>query len=213
MAYIEGDGFAVLSASPERFVRIEGSHIETLPIKGTRPRGNTPAHDRQLHRELLGSAKDAAELNMITDLMRNDLGKICAAGSVTVAARRQLLTTPAVIHTYSHIRGRLRPGIRPIQAVLSMFPGGSITGCPKKRAMEIIDELEPFTRGVYCGAIVSVDTRGRLDSSIAIRTIMHKNNRLILPVGGGIVHKSDGREEYQETLDKARALVTALTVY
>jgi para-aminobenzoate synthetase component 1 len=211
MAYLEGPDFAVLSASPERFVQIQGNLIETFPIKGTRPRGSTPAGDEVLRRELIESAKDAAELNMITDLLRNDLGRVCETGSVTVRANRQLLMAPNVIHTFSHIRGKLRADASPIQAVLSMFPGGSITGCPKKRSMEIIDELEPFTRSVYCGSVVAVEPDGRLDSSIAIRTIVQKNDRLVLPVGGGIVHQSVGDEEYQETLDKAQALITALS--
>jgi para-aminobenzoate synthetase component I len=211
MAYLEGPDFAILSASPERFVHIHGDVIETFPIKGTRPRGSTPARDEALRRELIGSTKDAAELNMITDLLRNDLGRICHTGSVTVEADRQLLMTPNVIHTFSQIRGKLRKEVSPIEAVLSMSPGGSITGCPKKRSMEIIDELEPFTRSVYCGSIVAIEPDGRLDSNIAIRTIIQKSDRLVLTVGGGIVHQSDGGEEYQESLDKAQSLVAALS--
>jgi len=204
MAYLEGPDFTVHSVSPERFVQINGKRIETYPIKGTRPRG---PGSRQ---ELLDSPKDAAELNMITDLLRNDLGRVSQGGSVKVLAAREILQTPTLFHTFSHIVGTLRDDVRPIEAVLSMFPGGSITGCPKKRAMEIIDELEPYNRSVYCGSVLAIEPDGSLDSSIPIRTLIQKGNRLVLQVGGGIVHHSQGNAEYQETWDKAKAIITAL---
>lgn len=211
MAYLEGDDFALHSVSPERFVRIKNGKLDTYPIKGTRPRGSDATDDKRLQDELLASAKDAAELNMITDLLRNDVGKVAEAGTVLVKAARQLLLGQDVMHSYSHISGRLSSDIKPIEALLSMSPGGSITGCPKKRAMEIIDELEPFTRSVYCGSFVMINPDGTLDSNIAIRTVTQVGGRLVLPVGGGIVQASDSAAEYQESLDKAATIVKALS--
>lgn len=202
-AYLEGPDFAVASLSPEKFISIKNGIIETMPIKGTRPLGD--------EEQLLGSEKEQAELNMITDLLRNDLGKVCQAGSVVVAAHREIMQLQNISHTYSHITGSLKPDISPIDALLSMFPGGSITGCPKKRAMEIIDELEPVTRSAYCGCMVTIDETGNLESSILIRTIIKKGSRLVLPVGGGIVYDSEEAEEYQETLDKAASVIRSLT--
>jgi len=193
-------------------VRVRNGMIETFPVKGTRARGATAADDERLRAELLGSAKEAAELNMITDLLRNDLGRVCTAGSVKVAAAREVMETPTVMHTYSHVTGALRADVQPIEALLSMFPGGSVTGCPKKRAMEIIDELEPTTRGAYCGSLVAIDPDGRLDSSVLIRTLVQKGDELYLQVGGGIVHRSDLDAEYEESMQKAQGLMRALKV-
>lgn len=209
MAYIEGPDFAIHSASPERFVRIQDGILETFPIKGTRPRGDTPAEDRRLQQELLASQKDKAELSMITDLLRNDLGKVCQTGTVMLKQSRSLLQNATVTHTFSHISGTLLPAMQPIEALLAMFPGGSITGCPKKRAMEIIDELEPTTRSLYCGSLIMIEPDGQLDASIAIRTLIQKGERLILQVGGGIVHDSDEEAEYQETWHKAQGILRA----
>lgn len=203
LAYIEGPNFEILSASPERFIKIENNIIETCPVKGTIPISENP-------KKLLGSEKEAAELNMITDLLRNDLGKVSAIGTVKVESHRLLQKCPTVWHTFSRIIGKLKKNLSPIDALLSMFPGGSITGCPKKRAMEIIDELEPTTRGVYTGCIVCVHP-DYLDSSIAIRTIIKKGQNLYLQVGGGIVADSKLEKEYKETLDKAASFMNILS--
>jgi para-aminobenzoate synthetase component 1 len=207
LAYIEGDGYELLSASPERFVKTENRRIWTCPIKGTRPRGRTRASDARYRAALVRSPKEAAELNMITDLLRNDLGRVCRIGSVRVAGSRLVRKCPAVWHTYASVTGSILPELTPLDALLSMLPGGSITGCPKKRALEIIDELEPTARSVYTGVIGSINPDRDLDFSIAIRTIIKKNGKLYLQVGGGIVHASDEQEEYRETLAKAQSLM------
>lgn len=214
-ALIEGDNFTLLSASPERFIKIKSSSIETCPVKGTRPRGKTAKKDEALKKELLESEKEAAELNMITDLMRNDLGKIAKTGTVKVQGHRLISKCPTVWHTYSRITAELK--VSPIEALLSMFPGGSITGCPKKRAIEIIDELENTTRSFYTGVIGYIAPQNRrhdlpndLDFNIAIRTIIKKGQNLYLQVGGGIVIDSTMEEEYEETLQKAAAFMKIL---
>jgi para-aminobenzoate synthetase component I len=198
-AYLEGPDFSIISLSPEKFISVRDGIIETLPIKGTQPRGHEA--------ELLASEKERAELNMITDLLRNDLGKVCQIGSVRVEAHREIMKLKNISHTYSRITGQLRPDVAPIDALLSMFPGGSITGCPKKRAMEIINQLEATTRSAYCGSLVVIDEHANLNSSILIRTIIQKGKRLVLSVGGGIVVDSSEQAEYQETLDKAQAII------
>jgi len=203
LAYIEGDGFEVLSASPERFIKVTNRKIETCPVKGTRPRGKNVYKDKKLKTELMNSEKEAAELNMITDLLRNDLGKICHPGSVKVEGQRLISACKTVWHTYSKITGEIFQNISPIHAMLSMLPGGSITGCPKKRAMEIIDELEPVSRGIYTGIIGCIDPDQNMDFSIAIRTVIKKDDKLYLQVGGGIVIDSKNKAEYEETLSKA----------
>lgn len=209
-AYFEGKGFEIISASPERFIKIDGRTIETCPIKGTRPRGRTSATDERYRLELLENAKETAELNMIIDLMRNDLGKVCESGSVRVRGRRLVSACPTVWHTFARITGCLDDTSSALDALVSMLPGGSISGCPKRRAMEIIDELEPVTRSVYTGVIGCIQPDMRLDFSIAIRTIIKKHTRLYLPVGGGIVHDSKQTAEFRETLDKARSFMKIL---
>jgi anthranilate/para-aminobenzoate synthase component I len=206
-AYVEGPGFDLISMSPERFIRTDDKLIETAPIKGTRRRGKNKSEDARNYRELINDDKEKAELNMITDLLRNDLGKVCAPGSVKLEKHREIEKMRGVMHTFSLIRGLLRDDISPLGALLSMFPGGSITGCPKKKAMEIIDELEDTARDAYCGSIFTLDRKSNLDSSILIRTITRKSDRLAFPVGGGIVYDSDERREYQESLDKADSLI------
>jgi para-aminobenzoate synthetase component I len=207
-AYMRADEFEILSFSPERFIRTKGSAIETSPIKGTRARGATRVQDTALRADLLTNPKDIAELNMITDLMRNDLGAICRVGSVSVKDIRIITGYPTLWHAHSTITGKLRPDISPITALANLMPGGSITGCPKKRAMEIIDELEPQRRNIYSGSIFIVHPEhGELDSSIAIRTIMKKANRLHLSVGGGIVSDSAEADEYKESIDKAASFM------
>lgn len=205
-AYMEGDGFEILSASPERFIKISRDRIiETFPVKGTRPRGGTPAEDQKQKQELERSDKEAAELFMITDLLRNDIGKICEFGSVRIKDPRATKAFAAVWHAYSHITGKLQKGISSASALLSMFPGGSISGCPKKRALEIIDEIEPVMRGIYTGCIGFIDPDDSLDFNIAIRTLIKKGEKVYLQVGGGIVYDSAAKDEYQETLDKAKS--------
>ncbi len=202
LAYIKTNKAEILSASPEKFIKIIGNKIETCPIKGTRPRGKNKVEDQKLAGELISSKKEAAELNMITDLLRNDLGKICKTGTVKVKGHRILQKYPTVWHTYSKIIGELK--IDPIKALISMLPGGSITGCPKKRAIEIIDEIEPTMRGIYTGVIGYImPNRKELNFSIAIRTIIKKGENLYLQVGGGIVNDSKEKDEFTETINKA----------
>ncbi len=209
-SYLNFDEVTIVSASPERFLKVEGDWVETRPIKGTRPRGRTPEKDEELAKELLGSIKDRAENVMIVDLERNDLGKVCRYGTVRVTELAILETFPTVFHLTSTVVGRLRPEKTRIDLLKASFPGGSITGAPKVRAMEIIDELEPTRRSVYTGSIGYLSFGSNMDLNIVIRTILVKNNRAYFQVGGGIVYDSDPEAEYQETLDKAKALVQAL---
>ncbi|MBP9850325.1 MAG: chorismate-binding protein [Candidatus Peribacteraceae bacterium] len=207
-SFFEHDDLAIISLSPERFVTIDKGIITTRPIKGTRPRGSTPAADKRLVDELLASSKEAAELTMITDLLRNDVGKVSAAGSVKVLEHRALQKNPSVWHTYSVVRGTLEKNLHPVDAFVSMFPGGSVTGCPKVAAMKEIDRLEDHARGAYCGSMLMVGKNGVIDSTILIRTIVKHKNRLSLGMGGGIVADSDAVSEYDETLKKAQSFLT-----
>ncbi|NQT87703.1 aminodeoxychorismate synthase component I [bacterium] len=209
LALDHSDG-AILCSSPERFLRVAGGRVETRPIKGTRPRGATPADDERLADELLASAKDDAELNMIVDLERNDLGRVCNYGSVTVTRHKALERYASVSHLVSTIEGRLHPRHDVVDLLRATFPGGSITGAPKVRAMEIIDELEPTQRGFYTGSIGYISADGATDLNIAIRTILLHRGRAWFQVGGGIVADSDPAAEYQETLDKGQRLFQAL---
>ncbi len=206
--YIEDEDFQILSASPERFIKIHGTTIETCPIKGTRPRGKTKTEDQKFQKQLIESEKEAAELNMITDLLRNDIGKISKTATVKVQGHRLLSKCPTVWHTYSRITGEIKT--TPVEALISMLPGGSITGCPKKRAIEIIDELESHSRGIYTGNIGYISPNGDLDFNIAIRTVIKKNDKLYLQVGGGSVLDSTSKSEYKETLDKAASFMDIL---
>jgi para-aminobenzoate synthetase component 1 len=209
-AYFDLGDFVLASASPERFLRVQDGQVETRPIKGTRPRGTTPEEDRRLRDELLHSAKDRAENVMIIDLLRNDLGRVCAYGSVKVAAVCRPETYRTVHHLVSEVVGRLRPGLGPIDLLRAAFPGGSVTGAPKVRAMEIIAELEPTARGPYCGSVGWVGFDGGMDTSILIRTFTAGRGWLQAPVGGGIVADSSPEAEYAETLHKAEGLLRAL---
>ncbi len=209
--YLDAGDHRILSASPERFLRVRGRDIETRPIKGTRPRGRTPPEDRALADELRSSEKDAAENVMIVDLERNDLGKVCEFGSVHVPMLRALRSLPNVHHLESVVRGRLRPDVTIPNLIRATFPGGSITGAPKPRAMEIIERLEPHRRGVYTGALGYVSWDRSLDWNIAIRTATVIGPTAYFAVGGGIVADSDPEAEYQETLDKLRGHAEALT--
>jgi para-aminobenzoate synthetase component 1 len=210
-AFLDFPNAVVLSASPERFLRIDvGGHVETRPIKGTRPRGVGPEHDGALGLALSESDKDRAENLMIVDLMRNDLSRVCAPGTVHVPELFALERYATVHHLVSTVVGELAPGRDALDLLRAAFPGGSITGAPKLRAMEIIAELEPSERGVYCGAIGYWSVTGALDSSIAIRTAVAIADRVYFSAGGGIVADSDPEQEYRETLDKARGLIDAL---
>ncbi|HEU4642297.1 MAG TPA: aminodeoxychorismate synthase component I [Gemmatimonadaceae bacterium] len=210
-AFLDFGELCVVSASPERFLRADGAgHVEARPIKGTRPRGIHPAHDAALARALADSPKDRAENLMIVDLLRNDLSRVCAPGSVRVPELFALEHHPTVHHLVSTITGELEPGRDAVDLLCAAFPGGSITGAPKVRAMEIIAELEPSRRGIYCGAIGYLGIGGTMDTSIVIRTYAALGNRVYFNVGGGIVADSDPEQEYRETLDKARALIAAL---
>jgi para-aminobenzoate synthetase component 1 len=201
---------ALVCNSPELFLRVtrlpDGNRrVVTRPIKGTRPRG--AGMDEQLRR----SAKDEAELNMIVDLERNDLGRVCAIGSVKVTQPRAIEAHPTVYHGVATVEGILRPDVTFAGLLRATFPGGSVTGAPKIRAMEIIDELEPSRRGPYCGAIGYLDSDGTIEFNVAIRTMTVTEDGLVhVPVGGGIVADSDPATEYEETLVKARAMLAAL---
>ena len=210
LAYIKEKNFEILSASPERFIRIKGNKIETSPIKGTRPRGKTKEEDMKLRNDLKKNKKEKAELNMITDLLRNDLGEFCKTGSVKVEKQRLIKKYSNVWHTMSKISGEIDKKTNPIKGLISMLPGGSITGCPKKRAIEIIDEIEPTTRGIYTGIIGEITNKNNMDFSIAIRTIIRKGEDLYLQVGGGIVADSKNKDEFEETLHKAKSFMKIL---
>ena len=198
---------AILSSSPERFIAIRGHAVETRPIKGTRPRASTPVRDGALAAELAASAKDRAENVMIVDLMRNDLGKSCTVGSVAVPQLCAVESYARVHHLVSTVCGELRADVDALAALRSCFPGGSITGAPKLRAMQIIEELEPTRRSIYCGAIGYLSHDRQMDTSIAIRTLLFQRQRLYCWAGGGIVMDSELTDEYQESLDKAAALL------
>ena len=205
-----GLDFAIASASPERFLRVHDREVETRPIKGTRPRWPMPEADMLSGLELLESDKDRAENVMIVDLLRNDLGRVCEFGSVRVADPLRLESFEFVHHLVSEVHGRLRPECGPIDLVRAAFPGGSVTGAPKIRAMEIIAELEPTARGPYCGSLGYIGFDGSMDTSILIRTFTCGRGWVQFPVGGGIVADSSPEREYEETLHKAEGMMRAL---
>ncbi|MFL5535347.1 MAG: aminodeoxychorismate synthase component I [Gemmatimonadales bacterium] len=211
-AYLDFGELQVLSASPERFLRLdqERREVETRPIKGTRPRGLGPMHDAALGRALAESEKDRAENVMIVDLLRNDLSRVCRPGTVRVPELFALEHHPTVHHLVSTVLGELDPAADAIDLLRATFPGGSITGAPKVRAMEIIAELEPTQRGVYCGSIGYLSASGAMDTSIVIRTYLALRGQVYFQAGGGIVADSDPELEYRETLDKARGLIETL---
>ena len=206
-AFINAGDHQVVSTSPERFIRLHGKLVETRPIKGTRPRGQSELQDARFKRELQHSDKDDAELSMIVDLLRNDIGKVCATGSVRVVEHKRLEAYRNVYHLVSVVKGELDQGRNAVDLIRAAFPGGSITGCPKKRAMEIIDELEPTRRHVYTGAIGYIGFHDSMDLNIAIRTAVINNGEIVFSVGGGIVFDSDPTDEYEETLHKGRTLM------
>lgn len=216
MFYCAAEEWAVVSNSPEQLLRVwqEGSkwRAETRPIKGTISRGATPEEDEQQAKLLRESEKDAAELVMIVDLCRNDLGRVSQVGSVRVTAQRVLEKYSHVWHTVSTVQSVLKDGATSFDAFPALFPGGSVTGCPKYRTIQIIDHLEPVRRGVYTGSAGYFDFRGGCDFNILIRTIWQRGDRAWFHVGGGVVFDSTASGEYQETLDKAEALVSACGV-
>ncbi len=208
--YFAHDDWVVASASPERFVRVAGGEVDTRPIKGTRSRRPGPEADLFTRDELRASEKDQAENLMIVDLLRNDLSRVCAPGTVRVPELCRVETFETVQHLVSEIRGRLQPGKTAWDLLRAVFPGGSITGAPKVRAMEIIAELEPTARGPYCGSLFYVGFDGQADSSILIRTFILRHVWIQCPVGGGIIAQSDPAAEYEETLVKAEGMLRAL---
>lgn len=210
-AYIDVSDFQILSSSPERFLKLEGDTVTTRPMKGTRPRSKNRLKDSKFKKDLLASAKDKAELTMIVDLERNDLGRVCNYDSVRVSALRELEEYSTVFQTTATVEGRLHKDKDRIDLLRACFPGGSITGCPKIRAMEIIEELEPNRRSIYTGCLGYLSFSGGMDFNILIRTILKKDNQLYFGVGGGIVADSKPEDEYQETLVKARAMIEAIS--
>jgi para-aminobenzoate synthetase component 1 len=209
-AYLGFPEATVMSASPEEFLHVRGRRVRTRPIKGTRPRGLTPAQDQELGLALTESVKDRAENLMIVDLMRNDLGRVCRIGSVRVPRLFGLEAHPTVFHLVSTVTGELEEGQDVVDLLRASFPGGSVTGAPKIRAIEIIDELEPHRRGVYCGGIGMIDFAGNLHLNMAIRTLTRVGDSFYFHVGGAIVFDSDPADEYEETLHKGRGLLRAL---
>jgi para-aminobenzoate synthetase component 1 len=209
-AYLNTPQCQVLSSSPERFLELRSARVETKPIKGTAPRGEDPIEDIMLAELLKNSTKDQAENLMIVDLLRNDLGKVCATGSVEVPELFKLESFTRVHHLVSKVCGQLGQGEDALSLLRACFPGGSITGAPKLRSMEIIEELEPHRRGIYCGSIGYVGFNGDMDTNIAIRTMVHANGITRLWAGGGIVADSDPEGEYRETYHKAAALLDLL---
>ena len=209
-AYLDCADFQIASSSPELFLRLSGSQIQTRPIKGTRPRAGDPTRDAQLTYELQTSAKEMAELVMITDLLRNDLGKVCEFGSVQVPELVRVERYAQVQHLVSTVAGRLRDDQTHFSAFASCFPGGSVTGAPKIRAMEIIDELEPVTRGPYTGSIGYLGFNRESQLNIAIRTAVCQPNAIHFQVGAGIVFDSNAEAEFDETMAKAAGFVAAL---
>ncbi|MFD1006637.1 aminodeoxychorismate synthase component I [Oceanisphaera ostreae] len=201
----------LLSLSPERFIALEGRQVETKPIKGTRPRGATAEQDRALAAELAVAPKDRAENLMIVDLLRNDIGRVCVPGSVKVPSLFAIESFPAVHHLVSTITGELTLGLTGADLLEATFPGGSITGAPKVRAMEIIEELETHRRHAYCGSIGYLSAHGRMDTSITIRTLVAEQDRLYCWAGGGIVADSQADDEYQELFDKLGKILPVLT--
>ena len=208
--YLDYEDFQIVCASPERFLRMKKGHVETRPIKGTRKRGDTPEEDLLMRKELENSDKDKSELLMIVDLERNDLNKVCKPGSVKVTELFTVEEYATVFHLVSNIEGELEEGKNFADLLEATFPGGSITGAPKYRAMEIIDELEHGRRNLYTGSIGYLTLDGDCDFNIVIRTALHKDGRYHLGVGGGITAESELEFEYEETLQKAKAVLEAM---
>jgi anthranilate synthase component 1 len=200
----------VTGASPEALVRLDGRQVELRPIAGTKPRGATPEADAALAAELLADPKELAEHVMLIDLARNDVGRVARTGSVSVTESMGIERYSHVMHIVSNVRGELSEGKNAFDVLRAAFPAGTLSGAPKIRAMEIIDELEPHRRGVYGGAVGYVSYTGNLDLAIAIRTLVAKDDRIVVQAGAGLVYDSDPQTEYEETLNKARAVLRAV---
>ena len=209
-AYLDAGNFQILSSSPERFVKLCKDKVVTRPMKGTRPRSINKSEDKRFKKELLNSAKDKAELMMIVDLERNDLGRVCEYDSIKVSSLRELEEYSTVFQTTATVSGRLHKDKDRIDLLRATFPGGSITGCPKIRSMEIIEELEPNRRSIYTGCLGYLSFTGSMDFNILIRTILKKDDKIYFGAGGGIVADSSPEDEYEETLIKAKAMVEAI---
>ena len=209
-AFMNVEDFSLVSSSPERFLEIRNNIVQTRPIKGTRPRGKNEEEDLKNRQELIDSEKDKAELLMIVDLERNDLSKVCKPYSVKVTELFKLEEYSTVFHLVSTVVGELKDEYTAVDCIKACFPGGSITGAPKVRSMEIIEELEPTRRNIYTGCIGYLGFDGNADLNIVIRTILMKDGKAYLGVGGGITWESNKEEEYDETLDKAKALMRVL---
>jgi para-aminobenzoate synthetase component 1 len=208
--YLDCGEYQIISSSPERFLNLKGDTVRTRPMKGTYPRGKDAVQDHRHLAALITSPKEKAELLMITDLLRNDIGRVCRYGSVQVQQLRHIEQYKTVFQGVAAIKGTLRPDQNAFNLIKACFPGGSITGCPKRRAMQIIDELEPTQRSVYTGSLGYVDFSGDMDLNILIRTLLQRETKLDFQVGGGIVHDSVPEQEYEETLVKARAMRACL---
>lgn len=209
-AYLDTGNFQILSSSPERFIKLCADKVVTRPMKGTRPRSVNKSEDRRLKNELIRSAKDKAELMMIVDLERNDLGRVCEYDSIKVSSLRELEEYSTVFQTTATVSGRLHKDKDRIDLLRATFPGGSITGCPKIRAMEIIEELEPDRRSIYTGCLGYLSFTGSMELNILIRTILKKDDKIYFGAGGGIVADSKPEDEYEETLVKAKAMRKAI---
>ena len=212
-AYLNFLQVQILSSSPERFLKVDNGIVETKPIKGTRPRKADAAENQRQIDDLITSAKDRSENVMIVDLLRNDISKSCEDGSVRVPKLFDIETYTTVHHLVSTVTGKLAKNQHAVDLLRSCFPGGSITGAPKIRAMEIIEELEPNRRGIYCGSIGYIGFDGNMDTNIAIRTLVHSHGTIRFWAGGGIVNDSVMEEEYQESFDKAAALLQLLNAF
>ena len=213
MSFMQYPNFQVLSGSPERFIQVKNNHIETRPIKGTRPRSNNPINDAENAKELQASVKDRAENLMIVDLLRNDIGKNCEIGTVVAKDLFKLQSFANVHHLVSIVTGKLAIGKTALDVLRGCFPGGSITGAPKLRAMQIIEALEPHRRNIYCGSIGYIGFDGQSDTNIAIRTAVYSQNTVEFQAGGGIVADSELNNEYAETLDKASSLMKTMQYF
>ncbi|MGC0250540.1 anthranilate synthase component I [Pseudactinotalea sp. Z1748] len=210
LADTEGEDFYVVGSSPETLVKVEGREVTGFPIAGSRPRGATPAQDKELAEELLADPKERSEHIMLVDLARNDLGRVCQPGTVTVVELMQVLRYSHIMHMASTVTGHLRPDATALEAFTATFPAGTLSGAPKARAIALIDELEPARRGIYGGAVGYFDFAGDMDMAIAIRTAVIKNGRATVQAGGGIVADSDPESEYLESRNKAAAAVRAV---
>jgi anthranilate synthase component 1 len=208
--FLRCDDHVVLGSSPEILVRLEEGEIVLRPIAGTRPRGEDEARDRALEQELRSDPKEVAEHIMLVDLGRNDVGRVAEIGSVRVDELQVVERYSHVMHLVSNVRGKLRDGCDAVDLLRACFPAGTLTGAPKVRAMEIIDELEPTRRGLYGGSVGYIDHRGNMDLCIAIRTLLIKDGTIYAQAGGGVVADSDPEAEYRESLQKARALLRAI---